>query len=73
MPKASILIVEDEQIVVLDIQNTLENNGFSVAGQADRGEEAVKKAGELHPDLILMDIGLKSEMDGIEAATHIRK
>ena len=70
--KASILIVEDEQIVAMDIQNTLENNGFMVAGQADQGEDAVEKAGELHPDLVLMDIGLKGEMDGIEAAIQIR-
>ena len=73
MSEASVLIVEDEQIVALDIQITLENNGFSVAGRADRGEDAVIKAGELHPDLVLMDIGLKGEIDGIEAATQIRK
>ena len=73
MSKGNILIVEDEHIVVLDIQNSLENNDFVVVGQADRGEDAVKKAGELRPDLILMDIGLKGEMDGIEAATQIRK
>ena len=67
-----ILIVEDEYIVALDIQNSLERNGFSVAGRADRGERAVQKAGELRPDLILMDIGLRGEIDGIEAATQIR-
>lgn len=72
MPKASILIVEDERIVVLDLQNNLEKNGFSVAGHADKGEDAIKKAGELRPSLILMDIGLKGKMDGIEAATRIR-
>lgn len=73
MSKASILIVEDEQIVVLDIHNTLEKYGFSVAGYANRGEDAIKKAGEIYPDLILMDIGLKGEVDGIEAAKQIRK
>lgn len=72
MSKASILIVEDERIVAMDIQNSLENLGYTIAGYADRAEDAVKKAGELHPDLILMDIGLKGEMDGIEAATQIR-
>ena len=69
MSKASILIVEDERIVAMDIQNSLENLGYAIVGQADRGEDAVKKTEELHPDLILMDIGLKGEMDGIEAAT----
>jgi diguanylate cyclase (GGDEF)-like protein/PAS domain S-box-containing protein len=73
MPKASILIVEDEQIVALDIQNSLEKNGFQVVGRTDRGEDAVKKAEELHPDLILMDITLKGNMDGIEAAIQIRE
>jgi diguanylate cyclase (GGDEF)-like protein/PAS domain S-box-containing protein len=72
MSKASILIIEDEHIVAMDIQNTLERNGYQVAGHADRGEDAIKKAEELHPDLILMDISLKGEMDGIEAATQIR-
>jgi diguanylate cyclase (GGDEF)-like protein/PAS domain S-box-containing protein len=72
MPKTSILIVEDEQIVAMDIQNSLEQAGYTVAGCADRGEVAIKKAEELHPDLVLMDIGLKGEMDGIEVATQIR-
>ncbi len=72
MPKASILIVEDESIIALDIRNNLEANEYQVAGQVDRGEDAVTKAGELHPNLVLMDIGLKGEMDGIEAAEQIR-
>lgn len=70
---AGILIVEDEYIVALDIQNCLEKNDFWVAGRADRGETAVIKAGELRPDLVLMDIGLKGEIDGIQAAIEIRK
>ena len=72
MSKPRILIVEDEQIVSMDIKTSLENLGYVIAGQADRGKDAVKKAGELHPDLVLMDIGLKGEMDGIEAAAQIR-
>jgi len=73
MSKSSILIVEDERIVALDIQSSLENCGYLVVGQTDRGEEAVQKAAELRPDLVLMDIGLKGEMDGIEAAEQIRR
>ncbi|NTU55399.1 MAG: response regulator [Anaerolineales bacterium] len=73
MSKARILIVEDEQIVALDIQNSLEGSGYDIAGQTDMGEDAVKLTGELQPDLILMDIGLKGEVDGIEAATRIRR
>lgn len=72
MSKAKILIIENEHIISLDIQTSLENLGYTVAGHADRGEDAVKKVRELHPDLILMDIGLMGEMDGIEAATQIR-
>ncbi len=72
MSKANILIVEDESIIALDIRSNLESHGYQVVGQADRGEDAIKKAGELHPDLILMDINLKGEMDGIEAAAKIR-
>ncbi len=69
----SILIVEDESIIALDIQKSLECNGYPVVGQASRGEDAVKKAEELHPDLILMDISLQGKMDGIEAAAQIRE
>lgn len=72
MKKASILIVEDEQIVALDIENTLERYGYQVAGQTDRGDEVIKKVRDLHPDLILMDINLRGTLDGIEAAIQIR-
>lgn len=72
MSNARILIVEDEQIVAMDIQSTLESLGYKIVGQADNGPEAILKAAELHPDLVLMDIGLKGEIDGIEAATQIR-
>ena len=73
MSKANILIVEDEQIVAMDIQNSLENCGFTIVGQTNRGEEAIQKAAELNPDLVMMDIGLKGEIDGIEAAMQIRE
>ncbi|WP_424355764.1 response regulator [Methanobacterium sp. MBAC-LM] len=69
---AKILIVEDEAITAMDIENKLENFGFEVVGIASRGEEAVKKAEDLRPDLILMDITLKGDMDGIEAADKIK-
>ena len=72
MSKANILIVEDESIIALDIRNSLESNGYQVAGQADRGEDAISQAGRLRPDLILMDISLKGNMNGIEAAEQIR-
>ncbi len=66
-----ILIVEDETIVALDLKMRVQALGFSVAGLAHSGEDAVRMNGELAPDLVLMDINLGKGMDGIEAATLI--
>jgi diguanylate cyclase (GGDEF)-like protein/PAS domain S-box-containing protein len=67
-----ILIVEDETIVALDLKSSLTLLGYSVVGTASSGEEAIAKANETHPDLALMDIILKGEMDGVQAAEAIR-
>ncbi|MGZ7067587.1 MAG: response regulator [Methanobacterium sp.] len=66
-----ILVVEDENLIALDLGYTLEELGFNFIGAACEGEEAIKKAKELKPDLILMDIKLNGEMDGIETAEEI--
>jgi len=68
-----IMIVEDELIVADDIQNCLQSLGYSVVATVSSGEQSIKKAQELRPDLVLMDIILKKEMDGIEAAEIIIK
>lgn len=68
---AQILIVEDESIIARDIQDCLENLGYSVPATASTGLEAITKATALRPDLILMDIRLKGDMDGIQAAERI--
>ncbi len=73
MSRARILIVEDEGIIAQDIQNTLEKLGYEVPAVAVVGEEAIEKALELRPDLVLMDIVLWGGMDGVEAAERIRK
>ncbi|MBL8019819.1 MAG: response regulator [Leptospirales bacterium] len=73
MTEAKILIVEDESIVALNLQNRLKSLGYGVAGVAASGEDAVKRCGEVNPDLVLMDIMLQGEMDGIGAAERIRK
>ena len=73
MTQATILVVEDEGLVALEIQSRLEKSGYTVGGVAHDGETAVAKAGETRPDLILMDIRLKGEMDGIAAAGKIRE
>ncbi|HDZ26431.1 hypothetical protein LCGC14_0735150 [marine sediment metagenome] len=70
--KKQILIVEDERVSAEDIKMSLQRLGYPVSGIAVSGEEAVRKAEEMHPDLVLMDIVLKGKMDGIEAASEIR-
>ena len=72
METASIFIVEDEYIIADGIQLSLKDMGYSVCGMASAGEDAIEKVEERQPDLILMDIFLKGEMDGIETADRVR-
>ena len=67
-----ILIVEDEHIVALDLQHQVEKLGHDVVGIAGTGTQAINLALDTHPDLVLMDIRLHGDMDGIAAATEIR-
>ncbi len=71
MSKTRILVVEDESIVSLDIQKMLDRLGYEVAGAASTGDDAIRKAQELRPSLVLMDIMLQDEMSGIHAAEQI--
>ena len=73
MPKSRILVVEDEGLVSLDIKENLEELGYEVSAVAATGSEAIRMATESFPDLILMDIHLAGEIDGIEAANQIRE
>ena len=66
------MVVEDEGVVSIDIRNMLKKAGYSIAAVAFQGDEAIEKAELSAPDLVLMDIGLKGEIDGIEAAKRIR-
>jgi CheY-like chemotaxis protein len=68
---AKILIVEDEVIVAMEIQDLLESRGYAVCGIAASGAGAVEKAARDQPDLILMDVTLRGEMTGIDAAERI--
>jgi PAS domain S-box-containing protein len=70
-PATKILVVEDENIVAKDIQNTLKALGYTVTAVVASGEEAIQKAEETQPDLVLMDIMLKGYQDGVEAARQI--
>ncbi|WP_376963434.1 response regulator [Azospirillum sp. A26] len=72
MIAARILIVEDDRIVARDIQHQLSRMGHVVVGMSASGEDAVRMACSQQPDLVLMDIRLEGEMDGIEAARRIR-
>src|ERR1051325_5587518 len=73
MTAAEILVVEDEAIVAMDIQERLGSLGYDAPGTAATGERAIELAGQLRPDLVLMDIRLNGDMDGIEAAEQIRR
>jgi PAS domain S-box-containing protein len=68
-----ILIVEDNQVLTTMLRGQLEKLGYEVAGSAARGEDAIRLASELKPDLVLMDIQLEGKMDGPEAAEAIRR
>lgn len=72
MEPAKILVVEDEGIVAIDLQTTLEDLGYIVTAVVDSGEMAIEKAKETQPNLALMDIRLAGELDGIQAAEIIR-
>jgi two-component system, response regulator PdtaR len=71
MPDKKIFIVEDEPIVAMMLEDTLAQLGYAVAGTAANGNDAIKRIGETRPDLILMDIRIEGEMDGIETAEKV--
>lgn len=70
--KVKIQIVEDETIIAMEVEDRLKTIGYEVTSTVASGEEAVRRAGEDNPDLVLMDIVLQGEMDGIEAAEQIQ-
>ena len=72
MEQAKIMVVEDEVIVGKDIQTSLRMLNYEVPHLVTSGETAVAMAEKEDPDLVLMDIVLRGQMDGIEAARQIR-
>jgi PAS domain S-box-containing protein len=72
MEKAKILIVEDEAIIAMELESQLQSLGYEVTSIVDTGERAIQKAEVDKPDIILMDIRIKGEIDGIETAEIIR-
>jgi len=69
----TILVVEDERVVARDIQRSLSDLGYSVPATAASSEQAILLASERCPDLVLMDIRIKGDRDGIETASILRK
>lgn len=71
--QAGILAVEDDGIVARDLERSLEDLGYEVVGVAASAEEAVRRIREREPDLVLMDIRLRGDTDGVEAASFIEE
>jgi PAS domain S-box-containing protein len=72
-PAARIFIVEDEALIQMEIGDRLSQLGYVVCGAAARGEVAIGQIAETAPDLVLMDINLAGEIDGIETARRLRE
>jgi CheY-like chemotaxis protein len=62
-----ILIVEDERITAEDLEEVLKDLGYQVSAVVSSGEEAIREGERNQPDLVLMDIRIKSDMDGAES------
>jgi PAS domain S-box-containing protein len=73
MAEARILVVEDEAIIAEYISSSLESLGYEVCAVVATGEDAIRIAEELHPDLVVMDVVLQGEIDGISAANRIQE
>lgn len=71
MEKPGVMVVEDSQTIVQVIEGILKKHGYPVVATADTGEEALRLAIRLKPDIVLMDISLKGAMDGIETAERL--
>ncbi|MEI9985914.1 MAG: ATP-binding protein [Aliidongia sp.] len=73
MQRTRVLIVEDERVVASHLRQCLRSLGYAVAGVISTGREALVRAAELRPDIILMDIHLDDDIDGVETASRIRE
>ena len=71
MPPAQILIVEDERIIAAELTRRITRLGYVVVATVGSGAEAIERARVSCPDLVLMDVGLPGEMDGLEAGARI--
>src|SRR6476659_1266151 len=67
-----ILVVEDQRLIAADIENTLRQLGYLVVGNVASGDEAISTSEQARPELVVMDVRLRGEMDGIQTAEIIR-
>ena len=73
MSKGAILVVEDDDIIARVLDWRLHNLGYTVSGRASTGAEAMEMVVQNRPDLVLMDINIQGDIDGIETASMIKK
>ena len=73
MTSPKVLIVEDDSVILIIEKWRLSKLGFDVCGSAGTGAEALDCVAKMRPDIVLMDITLKGDMDGIETASQIKK
>ena len=73
MCDAEILIVEDDPVVAMDLESSVKQMGFRTVGTVSSGEEALARCAEGCPDLVVMDIRLAGEIDGIETSSRIQE
>lgn len=72
-PRVRVLVADDHEVMRMGIRNLLQfRSGWSVCAEASNGKEAVEKAFQFHPDVVIMDITMP-EMNGLEAAREIAK
>ena len=72
MKKVKVLIVEDESIIAMETESVLTGLGYEIVAIVDTGEKAIEVTEQQKPDIILMDIRIKGEIDGIDTAEIIR-
>lgn len=73
MPGIKVLLVEDDWIIAKEISCSLQDFGFELLGPYDTGEEALANISSIKPDIVLLDIGLSGDLNGIETAQRIKK
>jgi len=71
--KMKVMVVEDDAIIGMDIEHRVRRLGYEVTGVADNAEEAIELAADTKPDIALMDIRLRGDIDGIDTARMLKE